>query len=62
MFSYLFDYSFIWVYAPESDCYINFLIVLFLGLCSQHTDIPRLGIKSELQLSAYNTATAMPSP
>ena len=34
----------------------------FLGLHLQHVEVPRPGIKSELQLPAYTTATAMPDP
>ena len=30
----------------------------FLGLYPQHTEVPRLGVKSELQLLAHTTATA----
>ena len=29
---------------------------------SRHMEGPRLGVKSELQLLAYNTATATPDP
>jgi len=32
----------------------------FLGPHPQHTEVPRLGVELELQLSAYTTATAMP--
>ena len=35
---------------------------VFLGPHSQHMEVSRLGVKSELQLSAYTTATAMPDP
>ena len=30
----------------------------FLGLCLWHMEVPRLGVKSELQLPAYSMATA----
>ena len=40
-------------------CYI---IVCFLGLHLQHVEVPRLGVKSELQLLAYTTATATRDP
>ena len=36
-----------------------FLSFLFLGPHLQHMEVPRLGIKSELQLPDYTTATAM---
>ena len=34
----------------------------FLGPHLQHMEVPRLGLKSELQLLAYTTATTMPDP
>ena len=37
-----------------------FFLICFLGL--QHMEVPRLGVKSELQLPAYATATAMQDP
>ena len=38
------------------------LFAFFLGPYLRHMEVPRLGIKSELQLLAYTTATAMPDP
>ena len=35
-----------------------FFSFCFLGPHSQHKEVPRLGVKSELQLPAYTTATA----
>ena len=35
---------------------------VFLGPNPWHTEVPRLGVQSELQLPAYITATAMPEP
>ena len=35
---------------------------VFLGSHPQHTEIPRLGVQSELQLPAYTTATATQDP
>ena len=32
----------------------------FLGPCLRHTEVPRLGVKLELQLPAFTTATATP--
>ena len=32
----------------------------FLGPYLQHMEVPRLGVKSELQLPAYTTVTATP--
>ena len=37
-----------------------FLAFLLGGAYSQHMEVPRLGVESELQLMAYTTATAMP--
>ena len=37
----------------------NFIYFAFLGPHPQQTEVPRLGVKSELQLLAYATATAM---
>ena len=34
-----------------------FSFFFFLGLHQQHMEVPRLGVESELQLSAYATAT-----
>jgi len=39
-----------------------FLLFCFLGLYLWHMEVPRLGVKSELQLPAYAAATAMPQP
>ena len=36
-----------------------FFFLFFLGLHLRHMEVPRLGIKSELQLLVYATATAM---
>ena len=42
----------------------NFLIIFlfFLGPHLWHMEVPRLGVKSELQLQVNITATAMPGP
>ena len=39
-----------------------YFILWFLGLHWRHTEVPRLGVKSELQLQAYTTATATQDP
>ena len=39
--------------------HFSFFLCVFLGLHLQHMEIPRLEVKSELQLPAYATATAM---
>ena len=38
------------------------LFFFFVRLHSWHMEVPRLGVKLELQLLAYATATAMPDP
>jgi len=38
---------------------INFYFFCFLGSHLWHMEVPRLGVKSELQLPAYTMATAM---
>ena len=38
--------------------FFSFYFFVFLGLHMQHTEVPRLGVKSELQLLVYTTATA----
>ena len=41
---------------------IFLFIFAFLGLHSQHMEVPRLGVESELQLPAYTTATTTLDP
>ena len=40
---------------------LYFFFPPFLGLYLQHTEVPRLGVESKLQLLAYATAIAMPA-
>ena len=42
--------------------FIYFYFFVFLGLHARHMEVPRLGVKLELQLPAYTTATARPDP
>ena len=42
---------------PRNKFYQD-LFFFFLGLHKWHMEVPRLGVKSELQLPAYTTATA----
>ena len=42
-------------------CFLS-LAFFFLGLHLRHVEIPRWGVKSELQLQAYTTATATQDP
>ena len=41
---------------------LSFFVFVFLGLHSQHMELPRLGVQLELQLAAYATALAMLDP
>ena len=41
---------------------VFFVVVVFLGPNLRHMEVPRLGVKSELQVLAYTTATATPDP
>ena len=43
------------------NCHIFFLFV-FSGLHLRHMEVSKLGVKWELQLPAYTSATAMPDP
>ena len=43
-----------------SEMEVFLFCFVFLGTHPQHTKVPRLGIKLELQLPAYTTATATP--
>ena len=43
-------------------CFILFCLLCFLGPHLRHKEIPRVGVKLELQLLAYTTATAMRDP
>ena len=40
--------------------YILYFTFVFLGPHLWHTEVPRLGVKPDLQLPAYATATAIP--
>ena len=39
--------------------FYGIFLCVFLGLHTQHMEVPRLGVQLELQLWAYATATAM---
>ena len=47
---------------PQLGNFFFFFFLVFLGPCSRHMEIPRLGVESDLQLPAYTTATAMLDP
>ena len=42
--------------------FIFYYLFVFLGPHPGHMEVPSLGVKSELRLPAYATATAMPDP
>ena len=49
-------------YIDSVDCFfVCFVVVVvcFSGLDLWHMEVPRVGVKLELQLQAYTTATAM---
>ena len=50
--------------STEEDFFfvLFFFFLVFLGPYPQQMEVPRLGIKSELQLPAYTTATATWDP
>ena len=47
-------------FLPSSPSRSLIILFWFLGLHLWHMEVPRLGVKSELQLPAYTTATATP--
>ena len=50
--------------SNHSEYVLNILFFFFsyVGLHLLHMEVPRLGVKSEVQLQAYTTATAMGDP
>ena len=50
------------ILQPAGKITFSCLFVAFLELHLQHMEVPRLGVKSELQVPAYTTATAMWDP
>ena len=59
IFPYLLAYS---VYSFILFLFIYFLSFVFLGAHPRHMEVPRLVVESELQLTAYTTATATRDP
>ena len=56
-----------WIPGPAQveGFWVEFYFVLFfvfLGPYPWHVEVPRLGVSSKLQLSAYTTATATATP
>ena len=65
-----FHYIYIYIYIYTYVCvcvyiyiymFFPFFFYWFLGPHLQHMEVPRLGVKSELQLQACATATAIPA-
>ena len=54
--------SFAWLCLALITSSRQLFFFCFLGPRLRHMEVPRLGIKSELQLTAYATATAMQDP
>ena len=53
------------MHGQEWLCLLGVVFVLFVGfkgLHLRHMEVPRLGVKLELQLPAYTTATAAQDP
>ena len=61
LFLFLF-YFFIIVDLQKSTVVRFWGFLVSSGPYPQHMEVPRLGVKSELQLLAYTTATATPDP
>ena len=55
-------YSMVWylIKLRQSIFFAFIFYLFFLGPHSWHMEVPRLGIKPELQLPVYTTTTAMP--
>ena len=49
-------------HMQSQDFFFFFFVFCFLWLHPQHMEVPRLGVKLELQLLAYTSATAMQDP
>ena len=51
-----------WKLCVSKIALLIFLFFVFLGLHAWRMEVPRLGVKSELQLPTYATATATQDP
>ena len=51
-----------WAILFSLSPFFFFFFLAFLGLYPWHMEVPRLGVKPELQLPAYTTATIPPDP
>ena len=57
---YSLSFKILWEYACNLKCRLEKnIFFFFLGPHPQHREVPRLGVKLELQLLAYTTVTAM---
>ena len=59
---FIYIYNILLYFIYHINYYMYFYIFVFLGLQPQHMEVPRLGVKSELQLLACATAIAIPDP
>ena len=59
LFLFFFIFYFLFFAFFFFFCFFFFFFFFFLGLHSQHIEVPRLGVESELQLPACATATAV---
>ena len=50
------------IHSQNLPCVLFFYFLVFLGPYPQHMEVPRPGVETELQLSAYTTATATRDP
>ena len=58
---YALHYMYVYVFKSFiTTVFLFFFFFAFLGLHPQHMEVARLGVKSELYLPAYTTATATP--
>ena len=78
MYNIIYNVLFICLVKEVKECLLKYAVSLgdlffclfvlckffffFLELHLQHMEVPRLGVRSELQLPAYTTATAMQDP
>ena len=53
------SFSVLWILISHP---ILFIFLIYLGPHLWHMEAPRLGVKSEVQLPTYTTATATPDP
>jgi len=60
--SFFFSFSLPFFFSFSLSFFLSFILSLLPHLKHTNMEVPGLGVKSELQLLAYTTATAMPDP